>query len=85
MPVQDGQWFIFQDREAAEIKRHEIWRLTTITDEYERMYKRWLADGKRMPLHYGCYHDENWRAYKRRSPAERKARYGTTYREECRE
>lgn len=82
MPVQNDQWFIFRDPEAAEIKRHEIWRLTTITDEYERMYKRWLADGKRMPLHYGCYHDENWRDYKKRSPAERKARYGTTYREE---
>jgi len=45
----------------------------------KREYKRWLEDGKRMPLKYGCYKDGSWEKYKNRTEKERIRRYGKTY------
>ena len=76
--------FIMGAREydKPHLKEIRLKRLNDQVDRYERKYKRWIEDDKRMPLRSGCYRDEDWEEYKNESEEERKLKYLDAYKAE---
>jgi hypothetical protein len=67
------------DPDIAASKRRIALSAVRLRHEYVRRYKRWIDDGQRMPLHYGCYEDDRWDKYRKLSEEERRGRYGAQY------